>query len=353
MGAYDNPTDFAYRVLIVLGLTALFVLTLVLLGNMLHVLLLVFAAVLATVAVDGVVRLFQRYTPLSRGWSLAATGLVIVALIAAAIGFIWPQAAAQMPKLAEQLPTAAAELVGRLQQLPVADEIMGQAEESVEDTRFLEQDFMGQVLGVFSTTFGAIGSVLLILLIAFYLVLSPRHYLDDLLALLPPASRPRYREVFAAQGHALRLWLLGRLLSMVFVGVFVAIGLMLLGVPMAFALGLIAGLATFIPYLGPILGAIPALLVAFLQGPEILLYVAILYIVVETLESSVIYPLAQRRVVHIPPAYTVIIQLAGGVVAGLPGVILATPLAVAAAVAVQMLYVQDVLHQQVEVLGEE
>ncbi len=154
-----------------------------------------------------------------------------------------------------------------------------------------------------------------------------------------------------AQTRSLRFWLLGRLASMVFVGLIAGIGLKLLGVPMAFTLGLIAGLATFIPYIGPILGAIPALLVALLEGPIIVLYVAILYFVVETVESSFIAPLAAKKAVHLAPAYTVIIQLAGGAVAGIPGVILATPLAVIGAVTIQLLYVEDVLGEKVEILG--
>jgi len=186
-----------------------------------------------------------------------------------------------------------------------------------------------------------------------YLVLNPGVYIGHLLLLLPVDRRSRVAQMFHLQGQALRLWLLGRLVSMVFVGVTSAIGLLLLDVPMALTLGLIAGLATFIPYLGPILGAIPAVLVAFLVSPMVALYVAILYFVIESVESSLIYPLAQRHVVHIPPAYTVLIQIGGGVLGGLPGVILATPLAVVAAVAIQMLYVEDVLGESVEVLGDQ
>jgi predicted PurR-regulated permease PerM len=137
----------------------------------------------------------------------------------------------------------------------------------------------------------------------------------------------------------------------VFVGVLAGVGLMLLGVPMAFTLGLIAGVATFIPYIGPILGAIPALMVALLQGPMFVLYVAILYFMVETAESSLIAPLANKKAVHIAPAYTVIIQLAGGAVAGIPGVIVATPLAVVGAVTIQLLYVEDVLGEDIGILG--
>jgi predicted PurR-regulated permease PerM len=140
---------------------------------------------------------------------------------------------------------------------------------------------------------------------------------------------------------------------MVFVGASTMIGLSLLGVPMAFTLGLLAGILTFIPYLGPILAAIPTGLVALLEGPRLALYAVLLYLAVETFEANVIFPLATQGVVHLPPAYTVIIQIAGGALAGLPGIIVATPLAVAAAVAVQMLYIEDTLGEPVEVLGGE
>lgn len=355
MGAVDNPAVFASRVLIALGLTALVILLITFLGLMLEVLMLAFAAILVTVAVDGLTRVVQRYTPLGRGLSLTAAFLLILLSIGGLTGLIYPQAAEQIPRLAEKLPAATQEI---LQQMPFAREVEEEIEARLENdndngTGLFDDDILTQALGIFSTTLGAIGSFFIILLLAVYLVLNPGVYLGHLLQLLPVARRTRVAHMFNLQGKALRLWLLGRLVSMVFVGVTSAIGLLLLGVPMALTLGLIAGLATFIPYLGPILGAIPAVLVAFLVSPQIGLYVAILYFVIESVESALIYPLAQRHVVHIPPAYTVLIQIGGGVLGGLPGVILATPLAVVAAVAIQMLYVEDVLGESVEVLGDQ
>lgn len=138
---------------------------------------------------------------------------------------------------------------------------------------------------------------------------------------------------------------------MVFVGVGVGAGLMLFGVPMAFALGLIAGLFTFIPYLGPILGAIPTLLISLLEGPEAAMYAALLYFGIEMLEGNIITPIATQQVIELPPMYAVVIQVAGGILAGVTGIILATPLAVVVVVAVQMLYIEDFLGDKVSVLG--
>ena len=350
--AVREGSSFVSRVLVTIGLVVLAGLILYFLGQLIEVLLLIFAAVLMAVALTGVRCIIQSRTPLSEGWSMAATYLLLVVLLAGATVVIWPQLAEQIPQVADQAPKAFQQLREMLDQAP-------QIEAAIDDAaRTGDEDQGGgglnlpsHVLGVFSTTLGAVASVSLIALIAIYFTLSPATYVQNLLMLIPRAQRQRAEVVMEAQTKSLRFWLLGRLASMVFVGVFAWLGLMLLGVPMAFTLGLIAGVATFIPYIGPIIGAIPALLVALLQGPMVALYVAILYFVVETAESNLIYPLATKKAVHLPPAYTVIIQLAGGVIAGLPGVILATPLAVVGAVSIQLLYVEDVLGEEVEILG--
>ena len=348
-----ETSSFVSRVLITIGLVVLAGLTVYLLGNLIEVLLVVFAAVMVAVAITGVRCIIHRLTPLSQGWSMVATYFLVLALMAGAIAVIWPQLAEQIPKFSDQVPEALDKIRQLADQAPWAAEVVenvGADEGSGNDNGGF--GLPGHLLGLFSTTVGAIASVSLIMLIGVYFTLSPAKYVENLLVLVPESQRKRAGQVMQAQTKGLRFWLLGRLASMVFVGVFAWIGLMLLGVPMAFTLALIAGMATFIPYIGPILGAIPAVLVAFLEGPMVVLYVVILYFLVETAESSVIYPLATKKVVHVAPAYTVIIQLAGGVVAGIPGVILATPLAVVAAVTIQLLYVEDVLGEKVEILGD-
>jgi predicted PurR-regulated permease PerM len=344
--------DFCIRVLTGAGLVAL-VFSLVYFATLLSdVLLLVFAGVLLSIGIDGLRRLIQRYLPLTRIPALIAAFLVVLLLATAAALVIVPQAMAQVPQLVEQLPEAARQLRDFVLGLPGAEDALDQSEENGDDG-FLTENLMARIGGVFSTAFGAIGSLLLILVIGFYIVLNPAAYAQHLVCLFPLARRERISAVLATQGRALRLWLLSRLISMVFIGVVTAVGLSLMGVPMAFALGLIAGLLTFIPYLGPILAAIPTGLVALLVDPQLALFAVLFYFAVETIEGNLVTPLAARTVVHVPPAYTVIVQIAGGVIAGLPGVILATPLAVAVAVAVQMLYVEDALGDSVEVLGGE
>ncbi|WP_420473766.1 AI-2E family transporter [Noviherbaspirillum sp. ST9] len=148
------------------------------------------------------------------------------------------------------------------------------------------------------------------------------------------------------------LWLRGKLLSMTVVGAATAIGLTILGVPLALALGLVAGLLDFIPYIGPVLAAIPALLIAFSQGPMLALYVILLFIVLQLLEGYLLLPLIERKTVSMPPALTITMQVLMGLAFGLAGIALATPLTAVVAVLVAMLYVEDVLDDRVNLPAE-
>lgn len=343
-----NLSHFTRRVLVTVGLVALVGILLYFAAQLIDVLLLVFAGILVAVSIDGVSRLVARYLPLARAWTLSLAFLLIV-LLCVGLGFvIGPPLKEQLPLLIQQLPEALQELVATIMGLPGIEAAL----DEVEGPGQLINPLLDQFTAFFASTFGAIASFFLILLVGFYLVLSPSMYLGNILLLLPPARRGRWLDVFMIQGRALRLWLLSRLISMLFVGISISIGLYFMDVPMAGALGLIAGLLTFIPYLGPILGMIPTVLIAFLTSPELALYAIVLYFIVETLESNVVMPIAAKGVVRLPPAYTVIVQLAGAAVAGLAGVILATPLAVVAVVAIQMLYIEDVLGDEVDVLGK-
>jgi predicted PurR-regulated permease PerM len=344
--------DFAMRALTAAALVVLVVASAMFLVHLLDVLLLAFAGILLAIAIDGLVRLILRYLPIARGWALLIAFAIILLLIAAAALVIVPQTAAQIPQLMEQLPQAAREVGNFFRQLPGAEAAI-EGGNNENGGAFSNENIMARVGGVFSTAFGAIGSIALILILACYIVLSPGMYADHFVHLIPRERRGRVREVLATQGRALRLWLVSRFISMIFVGVVTAIGLSLLGVPMALTLGLLAGLLTFIPYLGPIIAAVPTALVALLVDVQLAVIAVLFYFAVETIEGNVVTPLAAKHVVHLPPAYTVLIQVAGGVAAGIPGVILATPITVAAAVAVQMLYMEDTLGDEVEVLGGE
>jgi predicted PurR-regulated permease PerM len=132
-------------------------------------------------------------------------------------------------------------------------------------------------------------------------------------------------------------WLLGRLVSMTVVGIATGLGLWLLGMPMALSLALLAALLVFIPNLGPILAAIPALLVALSEG--MFWPVLALYLLIQAVESNVITPLVDRQSVKLPPALLLSAQITMGLIAGVLGLILAAPLTVLATVLIKRLYV--------------
>jgi predicted PurR-regulated permease PerM len=195
-------------------------------------------------------------------------------------------------------------------------------------------------------------SGLVVIIIGLYAAATPTVYINGIVRLLPPSRRQRGRAVLRALGQALRWWLVGRIASMAVVGVLTAIGLWVAGVPLAFVLGLIAALLSFVPYIGPLAAVIPAALVALAEDPTKVIYVFALYGAVQLLESYLITPLIQERAVSIPPAVLIAAQVIMGVLAGAAGVLMATPLAVVLIVLVQMLYLEDVLGDSVSTLGE-
>jgi predicted PurR-regulated permease PerM len=141
--------------------------------------------------------------------------------------------------------------------------------------------------------------------------------------------------------QSLRKWLVGTGLAMIAMGVLIAAGAAMLGLPAPLALGLLAGLAEFVPIVGAILSAIPGLLLAASQSTQTLIYALVFYIAAHQFEGHVLIPLIQRRVVKVPPALTLFSVLAFGLLFGPIGVMLATPLAVVVLVLVRRLYLDE------------
>ena len=144
-------------------------------------------------------------------------------------------------------------------------------------------------------------------------------------------------------GTTLQLWFLGQLADMIIVTILVGAGLFLLGVPLAMTLAIFAGLLNFVPYVGALAGAVPAILVAFSQSPTLALWVTLVFVGVQMLEGSVIAPLIQRRTISLPPALTILSQTILGTLFGAFELILATPLVAALLTAVRMIYIEGVV----------
>lgn len=196
------------------------------------------------------------------------------------------------------------------------------------------------IAGLASAAVAALGSLALIAVIGFFLALDLPHYRNGLAHLLPPARRPRIMAAVDASGQTLSRWLLGQALLMLIVGVATAVGLMLMGVPMPLALGVIAGVLEFVPFFGPIASGLLAVLVAFSQGPSQALYVAVFFVVLQQVEGNVLVPVIQRRTVQLLPVLGLMGVLVFGTLFGVLGVVFGTPLMVVAMVLVRRLYVQ-------------
>jgi predicted PurR-regulated permease PerM len=179
---------------------------------------------------------------------------------------------------------------------------------------------------------GAITALLLVVFFGIYFALDPDTYVRLIVRAAPPEKRGEVRELLAEISAVLHRWLNGQLLAMAAVGAISYVGLLLLGMPLAAVLALLIGLFEFIPYIGPILGAVPMLLIASGQGFEMVLWVVGLYILVQLIEGYLLTPLIQSRAVSLPPAVVITSQLVFGAMFGVLGLALATPLAAAASV---------------------
>ena len=153
-------------------------------------------------------------------------------------------------------------------------------------------------------------------------------------------------------GSTLQWWSLGQLIDMAVVGVLSGIGLMLLGVPLALALGVLAGLFTFVPYFGAIAAAVPAMLVGLTVSWQTALWVLVIFLICHGIEGYLVSPLVQRRTVHLPPALTILSMTILGTIFGPLGVILGTPVVAALLVIIREAYVGGVLGDPEVLNGE-
>jgi predicted PurR-regulated permease PerM len=142
---------------------------------------------------------------------------------------------------------------------------------------------------------------------------------------------------------ALKRWLLGQAVAMLAIGVMTGIGLWALGIPMALGLAILAGLLEFVPYIGPFLAAVPAVLIAFAQNPLDALYVLVLYWGVQQFENWTLIPLIEKWSVGLPPVLAILSLVIFGLLFGIPGVIVAAPLMIVVMIMIRKLYIEGIL----------
>jgi len=350
----NHNQSFAKRVLINISLITLVLLLIILLIYVFEVILLLFGAILLAIFLHGLANIVRRYSRLSEGYSVLLVSALLVAVLALGIWLLAPSVSDQIKNLRGELPQSAQKVSQYLSNYGWGRAILEQLPSNAEMIEMVNNSsFLSRVGNFFSSTVTILTNIALMILLAIYLASEPKTYIRGFTKLFPQERRKRVREILYEIGETLSWWLIGKGASMLFIGVLTWIGLSIIGVPLALTLGLIAGLLSFVPNFGPILSAVPALLLAFIDSPTSALYVLGLFIFVQLIESNLVTPMIERQTVELPPVLTIVSQLALALLVGAVGLILATPILAVVMVLVQTLYIQDVLGDKADNLPED
>ena len=340
----EQPANDPRRSMLATGLTLLAAgVFLFLVWQTVSSLLLIFAGVLFAAFLDAAARALAPVLPLNRAWRLT----LVLLLFAALSGFGLAWGAGKLPEqtrlllkvmdsqldiLQEHLLSYGVDLLGPEWGRDFAQWLLSDQGRFFSHAQFL----LG---GASSVLTGALVIVFLGILFAF----DPTSHRESLVMLVKQSYRARTREVMDEMGNIMRLWFVGQLIRIILMTLSVWLALYLIGLPGPFVLGLQAGLSNFIPYLGPIVAAIPIALVAMPHGGSLLIWAVVIYTIIQSVEGYVIGPLIQRQAVEIPPAWTLVAIVLLGALFGVLGIALAMPLVAIGRVAIIRFYVEDYL----------
>jgi predicted PurR-regulated permease PerM len=300
------------------------------------VLLTVFLGILLAILLRAAADLVQRAIHLNARWAYVCV-LIVGAGILVAVGYsLGPSVLTQAHELSKTVPQS----IGTLQQ-ELNHYGWGRDLTKILNTSTQPEQIANSIKTYASNFVSGVTTIVAILAIALFLGANPGLYCNGALRLLPEGARPKAAAVFNDLAFTMKWWLIGQLIPMAVLGIGTMLGLWLLGIPLAFTLGLLTAAMLFIPYVGSVIAYIPTALVALTLGPDKVLSVTILYVAVHLAEGYIITPLVQRRAVLLPPALTLTAQLLLWEFAGLLGILAATPLAAAGLVLVQRLYLKE------------
>lgn len=303
------------------------------------VLLLTFLGIVLAVLLRSLTNALTKRTALEGHAAFSCVLGGIILILSAMFWLLGSGIVQQLDQLSQRIPAAIAEGREWLSRYQIGREILKQAppaEQVVSTGSFV----LNRATGIASGAVGMLANVVVVLFVGIFLAVEPRLYVQGFLGLLPARHRPAAEQILDESYEALQGWLEGTAVSMTVVGVLTWLGLKALGVPLALALGLISGLLSFIPNIGPVLSVVPAAMVAFPNGVAQVGYVMLLYLVVQGIETYGITPFVQRRLNSLPQALIIVAQLFLGVLFGGLGLIAATPLLAVAIVVISVLYLE-------------
>jgi predicted PurR-regulated permease PerM len=327
---------FQKRVWIAVSIFAFVTVLLLFIYASFNAFLLVLAGILIAVYFRGLASAIKRKTKWKESVCL---GISIFSTILILVGLFWligAKVQEQFAELVEMLPQTIEKVKEKLSASSIGKLVTDEA--SSEEAMDKAKEFMPEF---FKSTFGVFGDLYVVFFIGIFFTVSPYVYINGFVQLVPVKGQNKAFQLFDILGGQLAQWLKGTFLSMFIVFILTSIGLAIIGMPLWLVLGLLAGLICFIPNFGPLLSMIPAILVALSQSPQLALWVIGLYLIIQFVESNFITTAIQKKMINMPPALILIAQLFMGVLTGLWGLIMATPLTLIMIILVEELYIKE------------
>ncbi len=329
-----NEPSYIVKVWQTTAIVCLAIIGILILRVAFNILLMALAGVLIAVYFHGLAEMITAKTKMGRKPALFISIVGSIILLAAMSWFVGSKVQRQVAELSNTLPQTIKLARVKIANTPVGAKVIeytsGNNSQKLVDT----------ATTFFSTSFGIIGDLYIILFLGIFFTADPSLYKNGIIFLFPAQKKSTGGIILKKIETALKGWLKSIIVSIILITILVAIGLSMTGLPGTTVLGLITGMLEIIPNFGPVIAMIPGVLLAFTISTKTAVIVALIYIACQTIVGSIVLPLLQKKMINIPPALTLLIQLVMGTLSGLMGIILAVPLLAIIIIVVNELYVK-------------
>ena len=332
----EKELTYIQKVWQTVAIVALLVVVILIARVAFNVLLMILAGSLIAVYFHGLGDLIERKFHLNRRLSMMVSIAGSFIILGILFWFMGTKFQDQISYLNESLPNTITNVKVKLNESSTGRKVLTYVSGDNSEKLFsTAQRF-------FSTSFGFLGNLYVILLLSAFFTAQPSLYKDGILKLIPSDNKPLAKKTIDRISLALKGWLKGTMLSMLLITILIAIGLSVMGIPAAFVLAMLTGLLKLIPNFGSMAAMVPGVLLALTVSTNTAVIVALIYIVSQTVVSNIVTPLIQKRMINLPPALTIISQVIMGTLSGALGIILAVPLLAIVIILIDELYVKKI-----------
>ncbi len=339
----ERRTTYIQKVWQTVGIVALLVSAILIARVAFSVILMILAGSLIATYFHGLADLIQRRTKWKRRPAMLCGVLTTFIIAVTLIWFMGTKIEQQVKQLSETLPGTVQHLKASLAKSDLGQKILD-ATGNDDDG----QKMLNTARSFFTTTFGVLGDIYIILFLGIFFTVNPSLYKDGVMMLVPPSRKELGSHILNRISSSLKGWLKGMMVSMVLVTVMITLGLTIIGIPAAMVLGLLTGLLEIVPTLGSTIAMVPGVLLGLTVSVNTAIFVAVVYIISQTITANIVNPLVQKKMTNLPPALILISQLIMAAVSGVMGIIMAVPLLAIVVILVDELYVKKINHEPIE-----